>query len=142
MLQLLLVVINTTIELIAIKDQILCCLLHRSLFFTLSVKSDSSIHIHLMIIFLCQFRILLILMMIRSERDSLWWVLIHCGTIVAHDDTNTGTNTDIDTANCSFDKWDLYLLLVSHTVYWIPMITTDMFLVVMIIYYYSHTNLR
>jgi len=73
------------------------------------------IHVHPMTMFLHLFRIIIIIIIImtlRLGRDSLYWVLIHCDSIVAHDndtDTDTtftiadnvpdtGTNTNTDTA--------------------------------------------
>ena len=56
------------------------------------------------------------------------------GSIVNHDDTDTDTDIDIDIDIASYS-----LDVMSHPVYYIQTISTDMFLVVMTIYYYSHT---
>jgi len=55
-------------------------------------------------------------------------VRYHSGSIVNHDDTDT----DIDIASYNLD-------VISHPVYYIQTIPTDMSRVVMTIYYSSHT---
>ena len=64
------------------------------------------------------------------------------GSIVNHDDTDTDTDTDTDIDNdndIDIDIASYSLAVMSHPVYYIQIILTDMFLVVMTIYYSSNT---